>query len=162
MAWCHQAPSHTWANVDLDLCHHKMSLGHNELTLLHTELETNGCHFSDDIYKLIFLKEMSGILFQISLTFERSNWQYVSIGSDNGLAPNRWQAISWVNVNSDPGRHIPPLDHNFVRLLWPFWTTFEWCHLVYKGNIESTYNLRNFEKQKIWQLAFCLLMAKHC
>ena len=26
-----------------------------------------------------------------------SNWQYGSIGSDNGLAPNRWQAIIWSN-----------------------------------------------------------------
>ena len=27
-----------------------------------------------------------------------SNWQYDSIGSDNGLAPNRRQAIIWTNV----------------------------------------------------------------
>ena len=27
-----------------------------------------------------------------------SNWQYGSIGSDNGLAPNRRQAIIWTNV----------------------------------------------------------------
>ena len=26
------------------------------------------------------------------------NLQYGSIGSDNGLAPNRWQAIIWTNV----------------------------------------------------------------
>ena len=26
-----------------------------------------------------------------------SNWQYGSIGSDNGLAPNRQQAIIWTN-----------------------------------------------------------------
>ena len=34
MAWCHQAWWHqanTWANVDLVLCHHMMSRGHNEL-----------------------------------------------------------------------------------------------------------------------------------
>ena len=28
-----------------------------------------------------------------------SNWQQGSIGSDNGLAPDRWQAITWTNVN---------------------------------------------------------------
>ena len=28
-----------------------------------------------------------------------SNWQYVSIGSDNGLAPSRRQAIIWTNVD---------------------------------------------------------------
>ena len=27
------------------------------------------------------------------------NWQYVSIGSDKGLAPNRWQAIIYSNDN---------------------------------------------------------------
>ena len=26
-----------------------------------------------------------------------SNWQYANIGSDNGLAPNRRQAIIWSN-----------------------------------------------------------------
>ena len=29
-----------------------------------------------------------------------SNWQYGSIGSDNGLAPNRRQAIIWTNVGT--------------------------------------------------------------
>ena len=31
---------------------------------------------------------------------QESNWQYPSIGSGNGLAPNRWQAITW--TNDDP------------------------------------------------------------
>ena len=34
MAWCRQATKQqaiTWANVDLDLCRHMVSLGHNEL-----------------------------------------------------------------------------------------------------------------------------------
>ena len=26
-----------------------------------------------------------------------SDWQYSNIGSDNGLAPSRWQAIIWTN-----------------------------------------------------------------
>ena len=29
----------------------------------------------------------------------RSNWQYIRIGSDNGLAPSRRQAIIWTNAN---------------------------------------------------------------
>ena len=29
-----------------------------------------------------------------------SNWEYVSISSDNGLAPNRHQAITWTNADS--------------------------------------------------------------
>ena len=28
-----------------------------------------------------------------------SNLQYSSIGSDNGLAPNRWQVIIWTNAD---------------------------------------------------------------
>ena len=31
MAWCRQATSHAWANVDSDLWHHLVSLCHNEL-----------------------------------------------------------------------------------------------------------------------------------
>ena len=30
-----------------------------------------------------------------------SDWQYVSMGSGNGLAPNRQQAITW--ISDDPG-----------------------------------------------------------
>ena len=33
-----------------------------------------------------------------------SNWQYVSIGSGNGLAPNRRQAIIWTNADLVPWR----------------------------------------------------------
>ena len=28
-----------------------------------------------------------------------SRWRWGSIGSDNNLAPNRWQAITWTNAN---------------------------------------------------------------
>ena len=31
LAWCHQATSYTWANVDPDLCNQLASLGLNEL-----------------------------------------------------------------------------------------------------------------------------------
>ena len=47
----------------------------------------------------IFLNENVWILIKISLKFVpkiRIN-QYSSIGSDNGLAPTRWQAIIWTN-----------------------------------------------------------------
>ena len=36
-----------------------------------------------------------------------SSWQYSSIGSDNGLAPARWQAIIWTNLK---GQYIPKLN----------------------------------------------------
>ena len=32
--------------------------------------------------------------------FQWSSEQYVNIGSDNGLSPNRWQAIIWTNVDA--------------------------------------------------------------
>ena len=55
----------------------------------------NGRHFPDDIFKCIFLDENVLILIKISL---KSNWQQYSIGSDNGLAPARRQAIIWTNA----------------------------------------------------------------
>ena len=32
------------------------------------------------------------------MCFLKSSWQYGSIGSDNGLDRNMWQAIIWNNV----------------------------------------------------------------
>ena len=49
------------------------------------------------------MNEKFCILIRISLNFaplQGSNWQEVSIGSGNGLVPNRRQAIAW--TNSDP------------------------------------------------------------
>ena len=44
--------------------------------------------FSFEFYKKNF----------IEICFLGCNWQYDSIGSDNGLVPNRRQAIIWSNV----------------------------------------------------------------
>ena len=56
----------------------------------------NGCHFADDIFKCILLNKNAWISMKISLDFvEGCSWQYTSIGSDNGLAPNTRQAIIW-------------------------------------------------------------------
>ena len=52
----------------------------------------------DDIFKGIFLNENVYISIQISLKFVPKG-QYASIGSDNGLAPSRRQAIIWTNDN---------------------------------------------------------------
>ena len=62
---------------------------------------TNGHHFANDIFKCIFVNEKFCILIKISLTFvpKWSNWQSSSIGLDNGLAPNRRQAIIWTNAD---------------------------------------------------------------
>ena len=50
----------------------------------------NGCHYSDDIFDLIFLYENCCNLIQIAL-------KLVPDVSDNGLAPNRQQAIILTN-----------------------------------------------------------------
>ena len=56
----------------------------------------NGRHFADDIFKRIFFNENFRIPIKISLKFvpKGSN---SSIGSDNGLAPARRQAVIWTN-----------------------------------------------------------------
>ena len=53
-------------------------------------LEQNCHHFTDNIFKCIFMNENVCILIEISL-------KCVPIGSDNGLPPNRQQAIIWTN-----------------------------------------------------------------
>ena len=60
----------------------------------------NGRNLADDIFKCIFVSEKFCILIKFHLSlFLRSNWQQPSIGLDNGLAPNRLQAIIWINVD---------------------------------------------------------------
>ena len=61
----------------------------------------NGHHFADDMFKRIF-SEWKELNFKYNFTEICSlgpNWQYVSIGSDNGLAPKRRQAIVWTNAD---------------------------------------------------------------
>ena len=65
-------------------------------TLMHRQ---SGRHFLDDIVKCIFMNENVKISIKISLksVSQGSTLQYSSIGSDNGLAPSRRQAIIWIN-----------------------------------------------------------------
>ena len=51
------------------------------------------------IWNVFFLMKMQEFVLKIALKFVRrgSNQQYSSIGSDNGLAPARRQAIIWTN-----------------------------------------------------------------
>ena len=62
----------------------------------------DGRHFPDDILKWIFLYENLWISIKISLKFvpREPNKQYSSFGSDNGLVPNRQQAI--ICTSADP------------------------------------------------------------
>ena len=80
----------------------------------HSPPGQNGHHFTDTIFKCIFLNENVWIWLKISLQFVRLkfngilrkfdftegwNQQYSSIGSNNGLAPARQQAI--IRTNDD-------------------------------------------------------------
>ena len=56
----------------------------------------NGRHFPDAILKWIFLNENVWISSKISLKFVPRG---ASIGSDNGLAPTRHQAIIWTTYD---------------------------------------------------------------
>ena len=56
-------------------------------------------HFTDDIFKCSFFNENVSISLDWDLTEICSNWQYSSIGSDNGLASNTRQAIIWTNAD---------------------------------------------------------------
>ena len=57
----------------------------------------NRRHFPDYIFKWIFLNQIICISMKIEVCSYRFNWQYSSIGSDNGLAPTMRQAIIWTN-----------------------------------------------------------------
>ena len=71
---------------------------HDEYQPFNTlRLRQNGCYFADNIFKCIYLNENLCVLTRISLKFVPKGWYQTSIGSDNGLAPNRWQAIIWTN-----------------------------------------------------------------
>ena len=61
----------------------------------------NGGHFADDILRCIFVNKNVCIMLKISLKFvlSEANRQHPSIGLDNGLAPNRRQAINWTNAD---------------------------------------------------------------
>ena len=53
-------------------------------------------HFADDLNVFV----LSHLYFDRNvIQVDASNWQYVSIASVNGLAPNRRQANIWINAN---------------------------------------------------------------
>ena len=75
---------------------------------LHTlRPEQNGRQFTDNIFKCIFFNEKSRILIQINWSL--STWQLPCIDSDNGLVSNKWQAISWPNVDHVLWRYMVSL-----------------------------------------------------
>ena len=89
--------------------------------------------FSDAFFQWKYL-----ISFEISpeLFSQGSNWQYTTIGSDNGLAPKRQQAIFWTNADPihwriyDAGAGVCELGGWGWRgglVYWKYWKTW-WRH----------------------------------
>ena len=73
----------------------------------------NGHLLADDIFKCIFVNEMFCILVI-------GYWQWPSTGSDNGLVPNRRQAIFWTNADLIHWRIYAALGGGYLYLetLW--------------------------------------------
>ena len=61
----------------------------------------NNRHTTDDIFVYIFVNQKFRILIKISLKFvpEDPIDKTPNFGLDNGLAPNRRQAIIWINAD---------------------------------------------------------------
>ena len=74
----------------------KMILNHHRLLYEFNTQRHSCCHFTEDIFKCIFLNENVRILIKISLYFFLMV-QYSSFGSDSCLASTRRQAIIWTN-----------------------------------------------------------------
>ena len=64
--------------------------------------------------------------------FQEVNWQYASIGSGNGLAPNRRQAYSW--TNADPVHWCIYVTLGGDELIY----TNLWFVITYPNNILSS------------------------
>ena len=60
----------------------------------------NGCHFGRRQFQMQFLewKWQNSESDFTEICRQESNWQLASLGSGNGLAPNRRQAITWTNA----------------------------------------------------------------
>ena len=79
----------------------------------------------------------------IEICSKESNWLWVSIGSGNGLAPKRRQAITW--ISADPvhwGNHLVPGDLVVLAIS---------CHVGFEGTHQpeckawASYQIRKFE-----------------
>ena len=76
----------------------------------------NGRHFADNIFRCIFLNEKICILIEISLKFVLEGSIENKENLDNGLAPNRRQAIIWTNADSINWRIYVALGGDELRL----------------------------------------------
>ena len=67
------------------------------------------------LFSVHFLIEKFCILNFIEVYTLGSSWQYLSIGLDNGLAPNKRQAIIWTNGDSIHWRIYATLGGDTLR-----------------------------------------------
>ena len=76
-------------------------------------LDKNGLLFADEFFcAFSWMKSFAFCLrFHWSL-FLGASWQYPSIGSDKGLAPNRWQPIIWTYAGGGVSKAHKSADHN--------------------------------------------------
>ena len=96
----------------------------------------NGCHFANT-FICIFMNENFCAWFEFfsQVCSSGPNWQWSSIGSSNGLVPNRWQAITWTNGYPVHWRIYVALggDELILMLACKFytWVTFDQSILQY-------------------------------
>ena len=108
----------------------------------------NGCYFADDIFKCFSLIENLWFFYYnfTEICFLGSDWQYGSIGSDNGLASNTHQAIILTNdglgywhIYASLGLNelILTRKYYFIAFTWhlekwcPVWTKDVFCNHTY-------------------------------
>ena len=87
-------------------------------------------YFEDEIFRCIFINEKFCISTKIPLKFVPRG-PIDNIGFDNGLAPNRRQAINWTNTNPIHWRiyaalgrdvtYLPLVSYIFVAKLGHYW-----------------------------------------
>ena len=77
--------------------------------IFNKSLGQNGLSFADDIFKFISICENSYCKSNFTEVCFHSAIIDCSIGLENGLLPNTWQAIIWTNDDqgTDPYMHHP-------------------------------------------------------
>ena len=83
----------------------------------HTETCTKWTAFSRRYFQMFYSQKI--FVFDSTLSKICSlwfYWQYVTIGSSNGLAPNGRHAITWTNVNQGLCCHLTPLCHTELKV----------------------------------------------
>ena len=73
--------------------------------------EQDGRQFADEIFKHSFLKDNISSFIEMSLKCVPVDLDDTT-GSDNGLAPNRRQAITWTSGDTDPWCYMTSPGHN--------------------------------------------------